>query len=60
MSGISLDVVGQNIVVYASTGITPLFRVLTRSFRVVLLQFFCFSQHLSGKVLVLYLSCKVG
>ena len=39
MTGISLDVVGRNIVVYASTGITPLFRVLTRSSRVVLLQF---------------------
>ena len=42
MTGISLDVVGRNIVVYASTGITPLFRVLTRSLRVVLLQFFVF------------------
>ena len=42
MTGISVDVVGLNIVVYASTGITLLFRVLTSSSRVVLVQFFCF------------------
>ena len=41
MTGISVDVVGLNIVVYASTGITLPFRVLTSSSRVVFF-FFCF------------------